>query len=112
MPGWDSGSWGYHGDDGKLFSESSRGKSYGPTYGKGDTVGCGIDFPKCELFFVKNGVRIGKFMIIKHLYQCTNCTGNIYIIIEGRFFPVVGIGEKNVKLAVEFDPTKTSYQWI
>jgi Ran-binding protein 9/10 len=60
MPGWDNGSWSYHGDNGKLYSESGEGTPYGPTYGTGDTVGCGIDFQKRELFFTKNSVHIGK----------------------------------------------------
>jgi hypothetical protein len=60
MPGWDSGSWGYHGDDGRLFSEDGRGTPFGPTYGTGDTIGCGIDFQKKEISFTKNGVHIGE----------------------------------------------------
>lgn len=60
MPGWDGGSWGYHGDNGKLYSESGQGIPYGPVYGMGDTIGCGMDFQTGELSFVKNGVYIGK----------------------------------------------------
>ncbi|RIB02095.1 hypothetical protein C2G38_915210 [Gigaspora rosea] len=32
MPGWSDGSWGYHGDDGKLFCFSGSGNPYGPFF--------------------------------------------------------------------------------
>jgi len=60
MPGWHFGSWGYHGDDGKVFSETGRGIRYGPTYETGDTVGCGGDMARKTIFFTKNGVHLGK----------------------------------------------------
>ena len=42
MPGWDSLSYAYHGDDGHCFHGSGEGRDFGPTFGSGDTVGCGI----------------------------------------------------------------------
>lgn len=72
MPGWKSGSKGYHGDgetslgdgknkidspihsltDGKLFLESEKGVEWGaPLFHKGDVVGCGIDHKRNTLFF-------------------------------------------------------------
>jgi Ran-binding protein 9/10 len=60
MPGWDYLSTGYHGDDGKLYySDSHRGKIYGPKYSTGDIVGCGINFITKEIFFTKNGRNLG-----------------------------------------------------
>jgi len=59
MPGWAKGSWAYHGDDGALFIESGQGISYGPTYGSGDVIGCGVDLHKNEMFFTKNGEHVG-----------------------------------------------------
>lgn len=72
MPGWDRESWGYHGDDGESFGLrdcNKRWKSlrvlshlpYGPTYGAGDVVGCGIDFATQTAFFTKNGTHLGEF---------------------------------------------------
>jgi hypothetical protein len=61
MPGWYTGAWAYHGDDGKLFLEKGQGKEFGETYGAGDVVGCGSDMDRDELFFTKNGKRIGEF---------------------------------------------------
>ncbi|KAK2756090.1 Ran-binding protein 9 [Arachnomyces sp. PD_36] len=61
LPGWESESWGYHGDDGKsFFGESpSPGKPYGPTFTTNDTVGCGVNFATGCAFFTRNGVFLG-----------------------------------------------------
>lgn len=59
MLGWVKGSWGYHGDDGKLFTPSG-GTNYGQLYAKGDVVGCGIDLDKELAFFTLNGKYLGK----------------------------------------------------
>ena len=69
MPGWWSGveSYGYHGDDGKFFALSNPGPSiyysfdghFGPTYGPGDVIGCGVDLTNHTLFFTKNGEFLG-----------------------------------------------------
>ena len=61
MPGWHHDSWGYHGDDGKRFSEAGPGVPYGPLYGTGDVVGCGVDFKSKIAFFTKNGEKLGKW---------------------------------------------------
>ncbi|KAL1990405.1 hypothetical protein VTN49DRAFT_6244 [Thermomyces lanuginosus] len=61
LPGWEHGSWGYHGDDGRLYSGDgqSQGRPYGPQFGINDTIGCGINFTKGYAFFTKNGVLLG-----------------------------------------------------
>lgn len=61
MPGWHPHSWGYHGDDGKKFAGDGVGVLYGPTYGTGDVVGCGVDFASRTAFFTKNGEQLGKW---------------------------------------------------
>lgn len=35
LPGWDSHSYGYHGDDGCAFKGSGKGNAYGPTFTTG-----------------------------------------------------------------------------
>ncbi|KAJ7618362.1 concanavalin A-like lectin/glucanase domain-containing protein [Mycena rosella] len=59
LPGWEPNSWGYHGDDGCTFAAEKNGTPFGPTFGTGDTVGCGVDFSTYQAFFTKNGTLIG-----------------------------------------------------
>ncbi|KAJ7226074.1 SPRY-domain-containing protein [Mycena pura] len=59
LPGWEQNSWGYHGDDGCSFAAEKNGTPFGPTFGTGDTIGCGIDFSTNQAFFTKNGTFIG-----------------------------------------------------
>ncbi|KAF8060964.1 hypothetical protein FPV67DRAFT_1423268 [Lyophyllum atratum] len=59
LPGWEPNSWGYHGDDGCSFAAEKQGTKYGPTFGTGDIIGCGIDFTTHRAFFTKNGALIG-----------------------------------------------------
>ena len=55
LPGWETHSWGYHGDDGKMFSGEHAGRHYGPTFSANDVVGCGINFHTGQAFFTLNG---------------------------------------------------------
>ncbi|KAL3776010.1 hypothetical protein HJC23_010174 [Cyclotella cryptica] len=60
MPGWDDHSYGYHGDDGGIFhGQGEMIKRYGPPFGPGDTVGCGVEYSSKRIFFVKNGEFLG-----------------------------------------------------
>lgn len=60
QPGWEPNSFGYRGEDGKKFCGSSRGESYGKTFGRDDVIGCGIHFLQQYVFFTKNGEFLGK----------------------------------------------------
>ncbi|CAF1076674.1 unnamed protein product [Adineta steineri] len=59
LPGWDKGSYGYHGDDGHSFCSSGSGIAYGPTFTTGDYVGCCINFLENFCFYTCNGYNIG-----------------------------------------------------
>jgi len=60
FPGWDSSSFGYHGDDGGLFHANGvMIRRYGPKFGLGDTIGCGIDYVNKGIFFTLNGKFLG-----------------------------------------------------
>lgn len=59
LPGWDKGSYGYHGDDGHSFCSSGSGIAYGPTFTTGDYVGCCVNFLENTCFYTRNGYNIG-----------------------------------------------------
>ena len=60
MPGWDYDSYGYHGDDGGVFhGKGEMIRQYGPKFGPGDNVGCGLDYASRRIFFCKNGEFLG-----------------------------------------------------
>lgn len=64
-PGWTEDSLGYHSDDGRLFFGSGTdSEPFGPSYGDGDVVGCGVHIPSMSVFFTKNGNLIGTAYII------------------------------------------------
>ena len=60
QPGWDVHSYGYHSDDGRVFhGKSTEGKPFGPLFGPGDVVGCGISLTSHRIFFTLNGQFLG-----------------------------------------------------
>ena len=58
LPGWETGAWGYHGDDGHTFCGSGIGRVYGPTFTAGDHIGCCLNFREGIAFYTKNGVQL------------------------------------------------------
>ncbi|GAM26086.1 hypothetical protein SAMD00019534_092610 [Acytostelium subglobosum LB1] len=79
--GWKGRSYGYHSDDGRKFkwhndiSNTNRGESYGPSFGQGDTIGCGV--VSHQMFFTKNGTFLG--LAFSDVY--------------GQLYPTVGFNE-------------------
>lgn len=63
LPGWETDSWAYHGDDGCSFANTPSGKPYGPKFASQDVIGCGFNFRTGEAFFTKNGVYLGTFRV-------------------------------------------------
>jgi len=60
MLGRESGAWGFHSDDGKIFDNLGTGRGYHIPYGrKNVTIGCGVNFDKNTAFYTRDGVLIG-----------------------------------------------------
>jgi len=90
LPGWNHNTYGYHGDDGRLFEKAfhGRGKSYGPKFSTNDTVGCGFNTSNRSCFFTKNGKYIG--LAFKDMRK------------DLAFFPTVGMNSIGEKVEVNF----------
>ncbi|ETI37484.1 hypothetical protein F443_16520 [Phytophthora nicotianae P1569] len=62
QPGWNQKSYGYHGDDGRFYCQTTRGRLFGPRFGVGDTVGCGVrrnmSTTQSHVFFTSNGKEL------------------------------------------------------
>jgi len=81
MPGWDFASYGYHSDDGGMFHGTGIPPRHGrPPYGRGDIVGCGLEYLSRRIFFTKNGKFLG--------YQFGNIGKDV---VESGLYPTVGV---------------------
>lgn len=64
MPGMSEGSWGYHGDDGRLYIDDNFGRQVTRVSGKrgrfqaGDVVGCGLNMRTGDGFCTLNGEKL------------------------------------------------------
>ncbi|KAK9834310.1 hypothetical protein WJX81_005519 [Elliptochloris bilobata] len=88
LPGWDSHSYGYHGDDGCAFKGSGKGNAYGPTFTTGDVVGVLFDRVDCCISFVKNGIDLG--------------VAFADVPLEERLYPCVGLRTPDEEVDANF----------
>lgn len=87
MPGWDGGSYAYHGDDGLLFRQNGvAGSAYGPKYGTNDVIGCCWNFVDNKVFFTCNGKNLG----------------TAFTNLKGVLYPTVGMQSKNGQVSANF----------
>ncbi|ANB14758.1 glucose-induced degradation complex subunit VID30 [Sugiyamaella lignohabitans] len=75
VPGMDSRTWGFHGDDGRISAGQSQSKSFGPKINVGDVIGCGVNFYKDSIFYTKNGLPLG----------------TAFQDVKGILFPCIGL---------------------
>lgn len=70
MIGWESGSLGYHGDDGKMFLGSEWGRRYADGYGVNDTIVCKVKVGdgQRKVSFLKNNKPLGKWSFVLFLF--------------------------------------------
>jgi ankyrin repeat protein len=95
QPGWESNSYGYHGDDGALFHDGGILVSdFGPTFGTNDIVGAGIDHLKQKIFFTKNGKLVGR------------CIPNE---VRNTLYPTIGLHSRGEKVEVNFGQQEFAY---
>lgn len=87
QPGWRRGSYAWHSDDGKKFGgyTTSFPVNYGPKFGAGDTIGCGWDQLKREIFFTHNGKPLRK-----NLKCFSSSRGCIYLRVGRTSYPCCG----------------------
>lgn len=72
LSGWQVNSWAYNISGFKYCgSPGASHLRYGKRYGKGDTVGCGINMQTGKMFFTKNGFTLGEDCPI--LLYTSNC---------------------------------------
>jgi len=86
LPGWDKGSYGYHGDDGHSFCSSGSGIVYGPTFTTGDYVGCCVNFLENSCFYTRNGYNLG----------------TSFRDIPNEIYPTVGLQTPNESMEANF----------
>ena len=64
MPGMSEGSWGYHGEDGRLFVDGDLGRKVSTAtndpgwFRAGSVVGCGLDMTTGDGFCTLNGEKL------------------------------------------------------
>ncbi|OAA42539.1 Concanavalin A-like lectin/glucanase [Cordyceps fumosorosea ARSEF 2679] len=94
--GWEPESWGYHADDGRCFAGNNVGRPFGPKFGAGDVVGCGVNFRDRTAFFTRNGLKIGTAF---HDVTAT----------KTKLFPAVSLRKAGEHVLVNFGQTPFVY---
>lgn len=123
MPGWHRGSLAVHGDDGhKYINDRWGGKSFtepmvaGNTYGvgmtiapaKADAIGDLVGKPHVEIFFTKNGQKVGEW----ELHEETDAEQDLPVTgLEGFHDLSAAVGTfDGLDFEVVFDPAKWMYR--
>lgn len=95
MPGWYRGSFGCHGDDGRLYFESMLGRSGTEEFVAGDVIGCGVQFDDQCIFFTKNGQLFSWYRIRKDFI--------------GYLYPTIGIYRRKDSILANFGATRFEF---
>lgn len=95
LPGWSKESYGYHADDGHIYSgDGGRGVHYGPQFEQNDVIGCGYNLVEGSCFFTKNGLKIGKAFDIP---------------ATPLLYPTIGLKTYGEEIQANFGQTKFEY---
>lgn len=117
--GSELGSYALDGSDGTISANRSASKKFTEKVERGDIVGCGINFAKQEIFYVRNGVYLGVAFVdlkvavvpiigVKNGLNITVNFGTERLINDGFIFDIKGYVH-NQKERVMVDILKTSY---
>lgn len=125
MPGWERGSLGLHGDDGrKYINNSFGGKDFTSAFQVGETIGLGMTFsisdsspeparqeamgtkPKVEVFMTRDGRKAGSWNLHEEL-DADNDLG-----VEGLEGDFDLYGAVGVFGGIEFDVFFNSRDWL
>ncbi|RHZ49640.1 uncharacterized protein CDV56_102667 [Aspergillus thermomutatus] len=105
LPGRFVSSWGYHGDDAKLYEASDQGKPYGERYGTGDVVGCLVT-PERDIIFTKNGTSLGRNQPSSHILRVLELMQIFQGIAArappGKLYAVVGMKSYGAAIRANF----------
>ncbi|KAL9620457.1 MAG: hypothetical protein Q9160_005042 [Pyrenula sp. 1 TL-2023] len=117
LPGWERGSLGVHGDDGRRYvNDSWGGQDFTSPFKAGETVGIGITFtiPQAKtdslksassVFFTRNGQRVGVWDLNEQLDAVSGDVEGL----EGDYDLYAGIGTFG---QVEFEAAFAPERWL
>lgn len=94
MPGWNSGSVGYHGENGAIHNNHIKRLMSVESFGVGDTVGLLWDLRYGSISYTLNGNFLGMFH--------SNVTRPMY--------PVIGIQSPNTSVRVNFGHSRFRFK--
>ncbi|CAN0159429.1 unnamed protein product, partial [Ectocarpus sp. 8 AP-2014] len=92
--GWVDHSYGYHGDDGRLFGRAKT-DSIWPTWVDGDVIGCGFDPVRGSIWYTRNGELLGDGFVP---------------VYESNLVPVVGFHSNGESVRINFGVVPFAYE--
>lgn len=106
--GWQSGTWGYHSDDGSILSTDDV-MTMGVSYRQGDVVGVTFDPSSKKLRFSLNGIPVGTSISTVKENKMLTCVfacsvGEVLENVAGQSYPAVSfkVGTSPIEVRVHF----------